>query len=94
MLAGGWWGGGDKKGWAREITQFTMTYFTDSSINGKKSIMQTRTDLPAVHILLVKHFLCLIELSVYTSVKRKTKAIRSHFIPTPYNFVKILQFIT
>lgn len=43
------------------------------AIKGKKSITQTRTDLPAVHILLVKHFLCLIELSVCTSVKRKKK---------------------
>lgn len=67
---------GGHKGHRRKgkgYTQFTIICVINSSIKGMKSIMQTKIGLPRVHILLVTHFLCLIELSVCTSVKKKKR---------------------
>jgi hypothetical protein len=70
-MKGGWEGRTEDK-WANEgYTQFKGNMFWQSSIRRIKSIIQTRTDLPKVRIFLETHFLCLIELSVYTSVKNE-----------------------
>jgi len=62
----------EDKGVKEGYTQLKGNMFHQSSIKRIESITQTRTDLPKVHIFLEKHFLCLIEPSVCTSVIKKT----------------------
>jgi len=61
----------EDKGVKEGYTQLKGNIFCQSSIKWVESITQTRTDLPKVRIFLEKHFLCLIELSVCTSVIKK-----------------------
>ena len=68
----GWGVRTEDKGVKEGYTQLKGNMFRQSSIKRIESITQTRTDLPKVRIFLEKHFLCLIEPSVCTSVIKKT----------------------